>query len=93
MGDICLERSNVEDYQSILKYVSRTRNWDCNPGIVDDVDGDQTQRGLHGLQQMYNSVFNQSISVDGLIGRETRGAFFDIYIGNDRIVTAVTVQK
>jgi hypothetical protein len=78
--DTCMERFKIEDYQSILKYVSRTRKWDCDPGAVDDVDGEQTQRGLRGFQQMYNSVFSASISVDGLIGRETWGAFFDVYI-------------
>ena len=78
--DICQERSKVEDRQRILKHINRTLGWDVDPGEIDNQDGEQTQSALTRFQQRYNQEFSQSIAVDGLIGAQTWGAVFDVYM-------------
>lgn len=82
--DVCQEKSKVEDYQQILKWVSETLGWPCDPGEVDDQNGPKTKEAVKGFQRSYNdweddSKKEESISVDGIVGRQTWGAIFDVY--------------
>ncbi|HEX2955258.1 MAG TPA: peptidoglycan-binding protein [Chitinispirillaceae bacterium] len=77
---VCKEKSNVEDYQRILMYCVDQFGWDCNPGNIDNVDGPKTKNAVNNFQQSYNDLFQKNISVDGVVGSETWGAIFDIYL-------------
>jgi hypothetical protein len=66
------QKHKVEDYQQILKWISRVRGWDCDPGKVDNQ--------LKAFQQRYNEEFEAEIAEDGIVGAQTWGAFFDIYM-------------
>ena len=77
---VALAKHKVEDYQLILKWVSLDRNWPCDPGKIDNKDGPGTQAAVKAFQQRYNDDFGQSIGVDGIVGKETWGAFFDVYM-------------
>jgi outer membrane protein OmpA-like peptidoglycan-associated protein len=78
--DICVAKSKVEDYQRILKHCARRFGFGCDPGAVDNEDGPATETALRSFQDHYNARFGKSIAVDGKVGRETWGAFFDVYI-------------
>jgi len=74
-------RHRTSDVQRLLKYY---RNID--PGPVDDQMGPKTKEAIEIFQQVYNQdrlalgVPNApKIAVDGVIGLETWGAFFDYY--------------
>lgn len=70
----------VADRQRILRFVTFTLGWDCNPGEIDNEDGPRTKKALKNFQSRYNAEFGASIAVDGVIGNETWGAFFDVYM-------------
>jgi len=78
--DAALEKSRILDYQLLIQWVSRTLGWPCDPGKIDDLDGPQTRSAVKNFQIAYNKAFQQSISEDGLIGKQTWGALFDIFM-------------
>jgi hypothetical protein len=75
------KKHKVKDYQLILRWASYTYGWDCHPGAIDDEAGPITEAAVRGFQKRYNVEFpNTSIAVDGVVGAETWGAFFDLYM-------------
>lgn len=76
---VCRQRSKVEDYQQILRYVNVQYDWDCDPGLIDNKHGNRTDAAVSNFQNRYNSEYNQSIIVDGRVGLQTWGAVFDVY--------------
>lgn len=76
----CQARHKVEDYQQILKWVAQIWEWDCDPGEVDNSLGPMTRDAIQEFQENYNLDFSGSIAEDGVVGLETWGAFFDVYM-------------
>ena len=83
----CNKKNKVEDYQQILKWVYVTWGWTCDPGKVDNDLGDETKKAIRAFQRLYNAGtphlpegFHANISVDGEVGEQTWGAFFDVYM-------------
>jgi outer membrane protein OmpA-like peptidoglycan-associated protein len=74
------ERHRVEDYQHILKWAANTFGWECDPGEIDNHEGPRTHRAVLGFQKRYNLELEKNIAVDGVMGKETWGAFFDVYM-------------
>jgi outer membrane protein OmpA-like peptidoglycan-associated protein len=73
------KKHKVEDYQQILKHYSKIWGWDCDPGVVNNIQGPPTRQATRNFQERYNTEFRQNISVDGIIGKQTWGAFYDCY--------------
>jgi len=73
-------KSKVKDHKGILKWISTTLGWPCDPGDVDNAWNSRTRESIKAFQETYNKKFNKSITVDGNMGPETWGAFFDIYM-------------
>lgn len=73
-------KHKVEDYQQIVKWASWTYGWDCDPGDIDNDEGPKTRAAVKSFQQNYNVAFSASIAEDGVVGDETWGAFFDVYM-------------
>ena len=78
--DICQRRSKVEDYQRIFRHYAQANLWNCDPGPVDNVEGQLTRQAVRQFQSKYNEVFAQSIAVDGAVGPQTWRAIFDVYM-------------
>ncbi|MGH9900248.1 MAG: alkaline phosphatase D family protein, partial [Pyrinomonadaceae bacterium] len=74
------KKHKVRDYQLILKWVARERGWGCDPGEVDDDLGPKTRAAIRKFQKLYNDEAEADIAVDGIVGVETWGAFFDLYV-------------
>jgi protein-arginine deiminase len=72
-------KHKVEDYQQILKHYANHWGWDCDPGAVDNIQGPKTREATRNFQERYNTEFRQNISVDGIVGKQTWGAFYDCY--------------
>lgn len=47
-------RMKVEDYQQILTWLAEERGWDCDPGGIDGVHGNDTQTAVNNFRQAYN---------------------------------------
>ena len=78
--DICLQKHKVEDYQQILKWVAYNWRWDCDPGPITNQQNAQTYAATKSFQKRYNNEFDASIGEDGVVGKGTWGAFFDVYM-------------
>lgn len=77
--NICDLKHKIEDYQQILKHYATIWGWDCNPGEIDNIRGPETEKAVRQFQDRYNQEFGKNISVDGIVGKETWGAFYDCY--------------
>lgn len=81
----------VDDYQAVLKWQHRRSGWACDPGDIDGRRGRATIAAIRELQTQYNALveaakssgldspFKDSITVDGKVGPQTWGAFYDLY--------------
>ena len=80
--DICRQKSKVEDYQQILLWLTHSLGWSCDPGGETNVHDAQTHAAVEAFQTQYNADdrFPNDIGVDGQVGRQTWGAFFDVYM-------------
>lgn len=70
----------VEDYQQILTWISKVWAADCDPDGVDNIHGPKTTQAVRNFQTLYNDEFEASIDVDGVVGPQTWGAIFDVYM-------------
>jgi len=61
----------TEDYQQTFKGLAEKYGWDCDPGDVDNKDGPKTKEGVKGFQTEYNSRYNGTLTVDGVVGPKT----------------------
>ncbi len=75
---IAVAKHKTEDVQHILKWAAGARGWDCDPGDIDGNFGGESRQALENFQTAYNLEFAPPISVDGRMGPETWGAFFDV---------------
>lgn len=48
-------RMRVADYQQILTWLAETRGWNCDPGGIDDVHGNDTQTAVNEFRTAYNA--------------------------------------
>ncbi len=76
--NICSNRFKVEDYQTILSALTKLYGWSCDPGAIDNEDGPSTQTAVSNFQADYSTYYGKSIDVDGVVGPQTWGAFFDV---------------
>jgi outer membrane protein OmpA-like peptidoglycan-associated protein len=85
-------KNKVEDYQQILKHYATLRGWDCDPGAIDNVHGPKTRSAVERFQDRYNTEYSESIGVDGRVGPETWGAFYDCYMWELAEMQETTVE-
>jgi hypothetical protein len=75
-----LQNHRTADYQQILRWVDNELAWGCSPGDIDDNRGKKTIAAIKSLQRNYNRSFHKTVKEDGIIGSETWGAIFDLYM-------------
>ena len=68
----------VKDAQAILAYLHASHDWNCDPGPIDGDAKKLAAAAAARFQASYNRAFGQSIYEDGVLGRQTWGAFFDV---------------
>jgi len=73
-------KHKVEDYQLIVKWVNAIWGWGCDPGPVDGKKGPKTKKAVEIFQKNYNAAFGMKIAEDGIVGKQTWQAIFDIYM-------------
>jgi hypothetical protein len=78
--NIVQQKHKVEDYQQILTWITYVWGWRCHPGPKDNQLGSRTRAGIEAFQHTYNQEFRASIATDGIVGPQTWGAFFDVYM-------------
>lgn len=76
---VAREFGKIEDIQETLKSLTESFGWECDAGPADNVDGPRTREGVKAFQAGFNERFDQSISVDGVIGPQTWEAVHIVY--------------
>jgi hypothetical protein len=71
----CHEFHADEDDVFVLRYMVTEHGWDCEPGG----DTKSDPHAVEAFQRTYNDRFSKSITVDGVVGDQTWGAYFDVY--------------
>ncbi|MEM1125514.1 MAG: hypothetical protein AAGI71_02600 [Bacteroidota bacterium] len=79
-ADIAMQKSKVEDYQQILLWLTHQVGWACDPGGKSNVHDPATRQAVADFQSQYIKRFGRTITVDGVVGLQTWGAFFDVYM-------------
>lgn len=70
----------VEDYQQILRWVTRTWGVSCNPRGVDNKLGVKTKRAIRSFKSWYNEEFENNLKVNDTVDDAIWGAFYDVYL-------------
>jgi outer membrane protein OmpA-like peptidoglycan-associated protein len=91
--DSSLAKNQVEDVQQILKWISFNFQYDCDPGEKTNKMNPETSAAIEKFQKRYNLDFVDlkkhenkfvrtftRIDEDGKMGKQTWGAFFDMYV-------------
>lgn len=69
-----------KDIQQILTWVNREYPaMDCDPEGIDGIIGSKTRQAIRNFQTNFEPQFGRRIGIDGVVGPETWGAFFDVY--------------
>lgn len=97
------EKHQDEDIQQILKWISFNFQFDCDPGDITNKMNPETEQAILNFQKRYNvdfvtlnihqNRFNHiftKIDEDGKVGKQTWGAFFDMYTLELLIVMGIT---
>ncbi|HSD62285.1 MAG TPA: peptidoglycan-binding domain-containing protein, partial [Ignavibacteriaceae bacterium] len=97
------DKHQVEDIQQILKWISFNFEFDCDPGDITNKMNPETEQAILNFQKRYNidfvtlnihqNRFNHTftkIDEDGKVGKQTWGAFFDMYTLELLIVMGIT---
>lgn len=63
-----------EDARVVVAWAASARAWPCHPAQCKDV-----KAAVREFQRAYNRELEPRIGVDGLVGPQTRGAWFDVY--------------
>ncbi len=64
----------ILDFQRIINGLGANHGWGCDCGNEDNENGPKTKDGLKAFQGEYNSKFEKSLTVDGIIGPQSWGA-------------------
>lgn len=88
-----MAKNQVEDIQQILKWIDFNFQYDCDPGEKNNKMNSETSIALEKFQKRYNKDFVDlkkhddkfarefnRIDEDGKPGKQTWGAFFDMYV-------------
>ncbi len=69
-----------EDIQQILTFIAkRFPALNCDPDGIDGIIGEKTHTATKNFQTGFEAQFGRKIKADGVVGKETWGAFFDVY--------------
>ena len=80
------EYNTVSDIQQNLNTMNNSFGWATDCGKVDNIMGKKTEDGIKMFQAEYNLKFEKEIKVDGITGKQTWGALFEVFqdlIGED----------
>ncbi|MCA9649451.1 MAG: peptidoglycan-binding protein [Myxococcales bacterium] len=77
--ELAVRSGGYLDVQHLLRYLGSRRRWDgCDPGALDGEDGEASRAAVVVFQATYNERFGARILEDGICGRQTLGALFDV---------------
>lgn len=78
---IAQDHSQNEDIKHILRWVARWKGWPCHTDSQGNVCDDAMSKAVKAFQTEFSRPENNlhPIGIDGSVGKETWGAFFELY--------------
>lgn len=76
--EIAAEHGRVQDTQVFLEYLHREHGWSTHVDEITDRADSATARAVEEFQATYNLAFHRQVFEDGIIGRQTLGAIFEV---------------
>lgn len=76
--DLAAEHGSPGDVQRLLLHLARVHDWPTDPTRVDGVVDKHMTAAVSAFQAHYNGAFDGSLDVDGVCGKQTLGALFDV---------------
>ena len=77
---IALKKNRIKDYKLYLAWTASRWGWLCSTGEFEEEANEDTEAAVKSFQIAYNKYFDKSITEDGIVGRQTWGAFFDVFM-------------
>lgn len=68
----------LRDVKGYLAYLTRERGWSCDPGELDAKNDAAAKRGIEAFQREFNQRRQGTLAEDGVCGRLTLGALYDV---------------
>ena len=68
----------LADIEAYLDYLNAVHGWSCGVGSIDGAVDEDAASAVSNFQRDYNERFEGSIFVDGICGKQTLGAVFDV---------------
>lgn len=69
---------SIRDVKAYLQYLNATLGWDCFVAEVDAAVDSATEAAVRDFQHEYNSRFERKILEDGVCGKDTLAAVFEV---------------
>lgn len=75
--ELAAEHGSPADVQRLLRHLARVHDWPTEPTRVDGIMDRAVTAAVSAFQSQYNAVFDGSLLVDGVVGKQTLAALFD----------------
>jgi hypothetical protein len=75
---LATERGSIRDVKGYLEYLNEIMDWPCFVDEVDPSTGPSTREAVLAFQGEFNQQFDGQITEDGICGKQTLGALFDV---------------
>jgi hypothetical protein len=69
---------SIRDVKAYLQHLNAMLGWACYVDVVDQTKGASTAKAVKAFQAEYNDTFGRTIAVDGICGKQTLGALFEV---------------
>lgn len=76
--ELAAEHGSPADVQRLLLHLARVHDWPTDPTRVDGVVDKHMATAVSAFQEHYNGAFDGSLDVDGVCGKQTLAALFDV---------------
>ena len=68
----------LADIEAYLHYLNAMHGWRCCVEAIDGAEDEDAASAVSSFQQEYNETFEGSLTEDGICGKQTLGAVFDV---------------
>lgn len=76
--ELATQHGSIADIKAYLQYLNVMHGWACAIEHIDRTTGADTKAAVDAFQREYNHTFERSIEVDGICGKQTLGAVYEV---------------
>lgn len=76
--ELATRHGSIADVKAYLRYLNVMLGWGCFVAVVDETTGAATAKAVEAFQSEFVASFGRTIEKDGVCGKETLGAVFEV---------------